>query len=271
MTVLVSVSIVFAAFITIQFTYLFGGIDHVKSLGLNYATYARRGFWELVSVATLALLMIHGLKAYTRREEGSAQPHAFNGIGTLLVAMTLVLLASAFQRMQAYEAAWGATQLRLYVDAFIIWLGAALVWFAVTLWRDGLPFPIGALACGVGFLVTLNVQNPDNAIVRRNIAHAVATGQLDLGTLRPLSDDAVPALCDAFDRLPEGPTRQKVAILLRLHLDGMGTRAGGWPGFHLARERARHALASRAEQFPTSQQAVDSFACQFYGSGCGHD
>jgi hypothetical protein len=118
MTVLVSVALVFTAFVAIQFTYLFGGIEHVKSLGLNYATYARRGFWELVTVATLTLALIHGLRAFTRRE-GIVQSRAFSGMGTLLVALTLVLLASAFQRMQAYEAAWGATQLRLYVDTFI--------------------------------------------------------------------------------------------------------------------------------------------------------
>jgi hypothetical protein len=265
MTVLVSISLVFIAFIVIQFTYLFGGIEHVRSLGLNYATYARRGFWELVSVATLTLALIHGLGAFTRREN-EAEAHAFSGMGTMLVALTLVLLASALQRMQAYEAAWGATELRLYVDAFIAWLAIALVWFAVTLWRTDLPFPIGALACGVGFLVTLNLQNPDNAIVRRNIAQCQATGQLDLGTLRPLSDDAVPALCDAYDRLPDGPSRQKVAVLLRLHLDDMGTAKTGWPGYHFAREQARRALAGRAAVLPTSEQAGKLFS-----EGCSCD
>jgi hypothetical protein len=259
MTVLVSVAFVFIAFVAIQFTYLFGGIEHVKALGLNYATYARRGFWELVSVATLALALIHGLGAFTRRE-GETQVRAFSAMGSLLVALTLVLLASAFQRMQAYEAAWGATQLRLYVDAFIVWLAVALVWFAATLWRTDLPFPIGALACGVGFLVTLNLQNPDQAIVRRNLAQCEATGMLDLGTLRPLSDDAVPALCDAYDRLPDGPAREKIAAVLRLRLDDIRVAANDWPGFHLSRERARRALTSRAAALPTPEEALKQFS-----------
>ena len=89
-----------------------------------------------------------------------------------------------------------------------------------------------------------------------------------MGTAR---EELAARLCDAFDRLPEGPTRQKVAVLLRLHLDDRGTAAAiGWPGFHLARERARHALESRAAGLPTSQQAADTFACQYYG-GCGYD
>ena len=49
----------FLAFVAVQATVLFGGHAHVlETEGLTYAEYARQGFWQLLWVSALTLLVL---------------------------------------------------------------------------------------------------------------------------------------------------------------------------------------------------------------------
>ena len=195
--VLVLVNLLFLAFVAFQFRYLFGGEANVDLAGYTFAEYARRGFFELVIVAILSLSLILGLEWLTWRES-KRQLRLFKGLSTLMIILVLVMLASAFQRMRLYEAAYGYTELRLYVTVFMVWLGALLAWFLLTLWRWPDLFAMGFLVAGIGFLVTLNLLNPDAFIVRQNLARYRSSGDLDAAYLVTLSADAVPELFRAL-------------------------------------------------------------------------
>lgn len=221
-TVLSLVNLLFLSFVTIQFTYLFGGQTNIRLDGYTYAEYARRGFFELVAVAALTLALILTLNWLTRRPSPQ-HVYGFNGLGSVMVGLVLVILASAFQRLRLYEATYGYTELRLYVYVFMGWLALTLAWFLVTLWwRPGL-FAIGLMAAAMGFLATLDGINPDAFIVQQNLARYQSTGDLDVLYLTSLSDDAVPGLVAALsqtqgdDELLPDPTCQR---------DGDGPPAG---------------------------------------------
>ena len=175
------------------------------------------------------------------QRESRAQIKLFKGTLTLLVSLTLVLLASAYLRMAAYETAYGATETRLYVDAFIVFLGAVLVWFAVTLWtKKERYFAFGGFLCVLGYVASLNLMNPDAAVAHTNIARSLAGKQpLETYTLRRLSDDAVPALCAALDKTT-GADRAQIAAVLRVRLNerGLQRKQIGWPSWNLSRETA---------------------------------
>ncbi len=192
-TILVLVNMLFAAFVSIQFTYLFGGTANVTEAGYTFADYARRGFFELLTVAVLTMLLILGLNWLTRREN-KGQIRLFNGLGSVLLALVLVLLVSAWRRMALYEAAFGYTELRLIVYVCMVWLALALSWFLLTLWLRPDRFAIGALLAVMGLVATLNLINPDAFIARQNLDRYVQTGDLDVVYLTSLSDDAVPQL-----------------------------------------------------------------------------
>jgi hypothetical protein len=109
----------FAAFVTLQITALFGGNDYVLSTAnLSYADYARSGFAQLIAVAALTLALIAAAVRYAPPKRLRA---ALLGA---LAALTLVVLASAYKRLHLYEDAFGFTRLRLAADAAILWLGA---------------------------------------------------------------------------------------------------------------------------------------------------
>ena len=192
-TILVLVNMLFAAFVGIQFTYLFGGAANVTEAGYTFADYARRGFFELLTVAILTMLLVLGLNWLARREN-KGQIRLFNGLGSVLVGLVLVMLVSAWRRMALYEAAFGYTELRLIVYVCMAWLAVILVWFWLTLWLRPDRFAIGALLAVMGFVATLNLINPDAFIARQNLDRYGRSGDLDVAYLANLSDDAVPQL-----------------------------------------------------------------------------
>lgn len=260
--VLVSINLLFAAFVAIQFHYLFGGEANVNLAGYTYAEYARRGFFELVLVAFMSLVLILGLEWLTWRES-KRQLRSFKLLSSLTITLVLIMLVSAFQRMRLYEAAYGYTELRLYVTVFIIWLGLLLAWFLLTLWRRPDHFAIGIFVVVVGFLATLNLLNPGAFIVRENLTRYRATGDLDAAYLVTLSADAVPGLFRALaevqgDGQPvispscspyqaaedeEECTTTLTSILYEDLLDRYSDMEGDaswrrWQSFHLSRQRA---------------------------------
>lgn len=256
MTVLGSVCAVFGLFVAVQFAYLFGGHVRVQTVPrLTYAEYAHKGFGELVTVAFLTFLLLNGLRVGTRRD-GTGQVWTFRAFGTLLVGFTLVLLASAYTRMAAYEAAYGATETRLHVDVFLFWLGGALLYLTATLWAEGVRLAPGVLACMVGGLTTLNALNPDAQVARVNLARYASGKSFDAYTMQYLSYDAVPALVAAYDAAPEGNRKRLLSgILQQYWMQASNTTRHGWPTYHRSRARALALLEARAAQLPGFEAA----------------
>jgi hypothetical protein len=240
--VLAAVVLLFLAFVGIQATYLFGGQSNVTVEGFTYAEYARRGFFELVAVALLALGLGLGLLQVVRAEPGSGKT-GFRLLLSALALLVLVVLASAYQRLALYEAAYGFTALRLYSHVFMVVLAGVVAWFVVTVWWKPERFAAGAFVAMIVFVAALDVINPDAVIVRQNVAQYAATGKLDTEYFDQLSSDAVPALAAALPGLKGTAHEETVAALMQQVRRLTRRPVGPWTSYHLGRERARSALA----------------------------
>ncbi|WP_320068973.1 DUF4173 domain-containing protein [Micromonospora sp. RTGN7] len=211
----------FAAFVLVQLTVLFGGPAHVlRTAGLSYAQYARGGFWQLLAVSALTLLVIAGAARWAPRDTRADRLLFRVLVGTLTV-LSLVVVASALYRMQVYADAYGATRLRLVVATVELWLGVlfVLVGIAAVRLRAGW-LPRLAVGTAVLALLGLAAVNPDRLIAEHNVDRYRQTGVIDVEYLSRLSADAVPAL----DRLPE-PMRSCALrdIAAALPSDRLGT------------------------------------------------
>lgn len=237
--VLVCVNALFAAFVAVQFRYFFGGQGNITIAGFTYAEYARRGFAELVVVALFTLGLGLLLQTLTRRQS-AAVVWSFNALCAVLVTLTGILLASAFQRLLLYEEAYGFTRLRTYPHVFMVWVGVLLVVFLLTtvISRPRL-FVFGGLLAALGFLMTLNVLNVDALVARQNIARYHATGKLDAPFLAALSDDATPELLPLLNAKEED-VRAVIGGALHARLNRLEAQAAasGWPGWHWSRAQA---------------------------------
>lgn len=243
--------LLFAAFVGVQVTVLFGGGDLVlRTSGLTYAEYARQGFWQLSAVTVLTLVVI-GVVATRVTTARVADRWWLRGLLGTLALLTLVIVASAMSRMWAYQQAYGFTVLRVLVSACEIWLGLVYVMVLVAgirLKAAWLPRAVAGTA--VASLLALAVLDADRFIAERNVDRWEASGRIDLDYVGRLSADAAPALL----RLPE-PLRSCAVGPLKDELTRYAD--DGWRGANLARERARAAVASTgsADWFECSRLA----------------
>ncbi len=240
--ILGAVVLLFAVFVALQFRYLFGGQANITETGYTYSEYARRGFFELVWVAVLSLGLYIGLGAITRRE-APAQERAFTLLSVALMALVLVILVSALNRLLLYEDAYGFTRLRTYTHIFIPWLAALLI-AACILQAVRRPGHLGLAALLVlfGFGLTFLALNVDALIARLNLQRARAGQELDAYLLRDLSADAVPTLADAYTdpSTPQAVRARVGAALACLQLEP--PRGEGWRSYRPPEARARQAL-----------------------------
>lgn len=250
-TVLVVIDLLFGSFMAIQGAYLFGGLDTLARTGMTYAEYARRGFFELLAVACLALGLLCGLAIVTRRASGRER-RMFHAACALMIALLLGLLGSAFQRMWLYEQAYGYTELRIYTHSFMIWLAVLLGLFLLALLRGRAQiFSMGGLVAALVYLALLNLANPDALIVRENIGRLAAppslagrgSEEVDAYYLTQLSPDATPALVGALGQLAPAEWQIVAAALAEQHAQlADDPQAAGWPSWHLGRARAGWAI-----------------------------
>lgn len=220
--------LVFIVFVAVQATVLFGGHAHVlETAGLTYAEYARQGFWQLLWVSALTLLVLSAVVRVAGRDAPADRRLLRILVGTLC-ATSVVVVISAIHRMWVYQQAYGFSTERLMVITIELWLGAVFVLVALAGIRmSGRWLPRTIVAAGAVALLGLAATNPDRLIAERNIDRYEQTGVLDTAYLLRLSPDIEPALA----RLPE-PVRS--CAMYRMHWPD------AWYEFNLSRWRAPH-------------------------------
>lgn len=238
-TVLGLLNVLFALFVVIQFRYLFGGAELIRtSTTLTYSEYARRGFFELVIVAALVLPMLLAVHYFIPREDRSGH-RTFRVLAAVLIALLFVIMFSALMRMKLYTDEFGLTELRLYTTAFMVWIAIVCLWFVQTVLRDQRTrFAFGALTAGMIVLIGLNAINPDDLIVRVNANRASAPTLLrtfDAQYVTALSSDAVPAL---IDTLPAMLPDARCAISIDLLHDWSAPEHFDWRTWNWSRIQA---------------------------------
>jgi hypothetical protein len=239
-TVLALLNALFLLFVVVQLRYFFGGASLVEeTTGLTYAVYARRGFMELVTASALVLPILLVGDHVVR---GSAPGHVavFRRLAGLLLALLAVIMASAFERMRLYVAAFGLTEDRLYATAFMLLLLGVFAWFCWTVLRGSRQrFAFGVLMQGLGILAGLHLLNPDAFILRTNLNRPAAERPFDAAYAVRLGADAVPLLVDALPRLDTSDRCTVASKLLKRWHD----RKLDWRSWNWSRSRAVHLVS----------------------------
>ena len=113
--------------------------------------------------------------------------------------------------------------------------------------------------CAFGLVVALHVVNPDDMIVRANLAHAGKGRAFDAEYAASLSADAVPALTAALPSLPL--TVQGTLAVHLLPLWSQGT--GDWRSWSLGRAQAFRAVQSnRVDLLADQKFAPPGVSCR---------
>lgn len=228
----------FLAFIAVQARVLFGGNGYVlRTTGLTYADYARSGFWQLIAVAALTLVVVSAAIVFAQVRT-RAERRVLQSLVGALSLLTLLTVASALHRLRLYEGAFGLSRLRLFAEALSVWLGALFVLLLAAgasraVARQLARITIGLTAAG---LLAFSLANPDRLVASRNVERWRDTGRLDVGYLRTLSADAVPVVAS----LPE-PLRGRALGPVTARL----THTEPWSSANFSRHRSRSLLTQR--------------------------
>jgi len=239
-----AVAVLFAAFLGVQFRYLFGGAELIRTtVGLSVAEYARRGFFELVAASGLVIPLVIGADWVLRGSEARTL-RRFRLLAATQLVLVGCLMASALGRLRLYYESFGLTTDRVLALAVMMWIGLTLGWAALTVLRGRCErFPIGAILAGLGILAALNVVNPQAVVARANLERHAAGESLDVTYLGRMTADAVPTILARAAHLPLAERCPLIAELAKRH--GPPVRQD-WRAWNLSRERARRALADHA-------------------------
>lgn len=245
-TLLILVDALYIFFIGIQFSYLFGSLTDGLPQNFTYAQYARKGFFELVAVTLINLVILVG-NINSVKVTGKRINNIVHVLNTILVVCTFIMLLSAHFRMSLYEEAYGFTYLRILTHAF---MGYLFLLFSVTLakiWRPSISLFKSFIVISLVAYTLLNYVNVDRIIVKQNIERYKEGNPIDISYLTTLSYDAIPQLVD-FINVPADlkSVDQEPANQLK---DWLNNKKQGldkvtfWQSFNLSKYRAKESLS----------------------------
>ena len=235
--------IMYVLFFVSQWAYYLGAFTRKLPQAYSYAEYARKGFFELCTVAGINAFLIAILSCFTKTEGKTVS--VIKVIIVLLSAATLVLIATAISKMALYIDAYDLTYDRLVATLILVFLAIAfiIVILSVLIKRmKALPFIIGV---GLVFLLAFSLVNSDRLIAKYNV-DSYLSGKHDSIDLDYLSDNlgfnGVPELLRLYENARDDGVRERAKeCLVNLKRD-IGREDVKWYNLNFPYMTAKKAL-----------------------------
>lgn len=231
------IATLFIIFIGFQITYLFGGDTNIVSAGFTYAEYARRGFWELLAVSILSLLVLLATEKYAGAE--MKKENKFIIPAMILIVEVGIVMFSAFKRLSLYIDAYGMTSQRFYVAGAILLLLVLFILLAVKFLKSKSEqfFAFSTLLSMIVFLIVVNAINPDSYIAKSNIERYNQTGKVDVFYVGGLSSDATAHKLELYNNL-SGEDKDQMKAALQSQKIQLQESRGDWQSANIARAKS---------------------------------
>ena len=197
-TVALPVTILYLVFSGVQIVCLFMGYIGLENL--TYAEYARQGFFQLLVVCVLNLILVLVGRAYFKENK------FLNGILTVMSLCTYIMILSSALRMLLYIKQYYLTFLRIFVLWFLLVLFVLFTGVIISIYWKKFPlFKYSMVVVTICYLV-LSFSPPDYWIAKCNVANMGSSvssffdsrGYTDYLYLSQLSADAAPALAEVL-------------------------------------------------------------------------
>lgn len=195
-TVTAFIAVLYLVFCGIQIMYLFIGKMKLPA-GMTYAQYARSGFFQLLFVCILNLILVLSVEKYFQKHK------VLDAILLVISGCTMIMTASSAWRMLLYIRAYYLTFLRVAVLAALVVIALLLCGTMAYILRPSFPLlKYGVAVVSVGYLV-FAFSHVDYLIASYNLAqiekqecttYVKQYEAADYEYLSTLSTDAAPAI-----------------------------------------------------------------------------
>jgi len=194
-TVTLLLTLVYLLFCGIQLYFLFGGGNVSLPDGFTYAEYARQGFFQLLAVTFLNILIL----MFCRKPAGESR--MLRVILTVFSACTYVMIASAAMRMLLYVDAYSLSFLRILVLWFLGLNTLLVTGIILAIYRTKFPLFRYFVAVSAVCYIVLAYANVDYIIASYNTKSQEKMEEIDIDYLTTLSSDAAPVLLPALNEI----------------------------------------------------------------------
>ena len=187
------VGLIYLLFSGIQILYLFMGKGTLPD-SITYSEYAREGFFQLVFVVLLNLIMVLLCLKYFKKS------NILNIILTIISICTYVMITSAAFRMLLYINEYHLTTLRVMVLWFLALVSILMIGVIAVIYHNKFPLFHYCTVVVAVFYLGYGWMRPDYIIAQYNVKHKEVLERKDIDYLTNyLSIDALPALMEISD------------------------------------------------------------------------
>ena len=188
------ISLVYVVYLLSQLAYFFSAFTGKLPDGstITVASYARRGFFEMVAVAVINLAVIGVTVLFSKRNE-SRISRMIKGFDLFLCGFTLVIVMTSISKILLYIAEYGLTHKRLYVFVADLILVVAFAMVTVRLFKKNFPYMKVILAFSCSMITLMSLVGTDSLIANYNV-EMYLRGNLKTVDVDQLEDMGLPAL-----------------------------------------------------------------------------
>ena len=196
-------------FIGIQAIYFIDILGGSLPADFTYSEYARRGFFELLTVALINIVFIAVAKIFSVKNENNKYLHIHIILNSIL---TLALISVDFAKMYLYISTYGLTTLRIIPSVFMIFLCFVFAFIIMGEFKKSFPVTKLSFYAGNILFVLLCLANIDAVVAGYNL-NAYMNGNLpyyDIYDLRESDMAAMPVIYKAWKNSSDKELKDKL-------------------------------------------------------------
>ncbi len=160
---------------------------------MSYAEYARSGFFQLLFVAVVNLIIVLFCMKLFKRSR------ILNIVLTVMCICTYIMIVSSAVRMVMYIKEYDLTYARVMVLLMLLMTALLMTGVLIKIFCESLPLFNYSFIVIMSMLLLFAFSKPASLIARYNLNHERAGKDIDISYILQLGSDAVPAACEYFE------------------------------------------------------------------------
>lgn len=193
-------NIIYVVFDIIQIRSLL--LHHVGNT-ITYAEYARQGFFQLMFISLINLIIILLSKSTKETKYNKA-------MSLSMIFLTLIIIVSSFIRMYLYESTYGYTVLRLCVYLILITEVLLLIPTIIYILNPKFKVLRSYLYITIFVYTFINLFSMENIITDNNIKRYYKKHDIDIEYLENYNYDNVPLLYEFYNKCSDKELKQEI-------------------------------------------------------------